>query len=199
MEQTSAGVVTGTTTDPGNVITDPGPTGAKDTAPAGTLVTSVTSAQSMVIPVRVGGVDIPELYGTLQIDTDGSYTYTLNSGISPASVTSRETFSYTLNDQNGHTDRATLTINMNPQFVSGTQNDVITGSVYGDTLVYHLLNSTGWNGSGATLNNYLNVSTSGANTVISIDRDASGSAHSSTILVTLDNVGYDTSITMIQV
>lgn len=156
-------------------------------------------------------------YGTLQIGIDGSYTYTLNSGISPAAITSKETFNYTLNDQNGHSDSATLTINMNPQFVSTAQSDVITGSVYGDTLVYHLLNGTnatggngadvwhnfslaqgdqinvhellsGWNGSQSTLGNYLNVSTSGNNTVISIDRDGTGSTYSSTTLVTLENV-----------
>lgn len=156
-------------------------------------------------------------YGTLQIGIDGAYTYTLKSGISPADITSKETFTYTLNDQNGHSDSATLTINMNPQFVSTAQSDVITGSVYSDTLVYHLLNSTsatggngadvwhnfnleqgdrinvhdlltGWNGSQSTLGNYLNVSTSGNNTVISIDRDGTGSTYTSTTLVTLENV-----------
>lgn len=155
-------------------------------------------------------------YGTLVMGLDGSYTYTLNSGISPASITSKETFTYTLNDQNGHTDSATLTINMNPQFVSTAQSDVISGSVYGDTLVYHLLNSsnatggnaadtwnnfsltqgdkidvhdllTGWNGQSSTLGNYLNVTTSGNNTVISIDRDGTGATYNSTTLVTLEN------------
>jgi VCBS repeat-containing protein len=155
-------------------------------------------------------------YGTLQIGIDGSYTYTLNSGVSPASITTQETFTYSLNDQNGHTDSATLTINMNPQFVSTAQSDVINGSVYSDTLVYHLLNSsdatggngadtwnnfsltqgdkinvhdllTGWNGSQSTLGNYLNVTTSGNNTVISIDRDGTGSTYHSTTLVTLEN------------
>jgi VCBS repeat-containing protein len=155
-------------------------------------------------------------YGTLVMGLDGAYTYTLNAGISPAAITSKETFTYTLNDQAGHTDSATLTINMNPQFVSTAQSDVINGSVYGDTLVYHLLNGTdatggngadvwnnfslsqgdqinvhdlltGWNGSQATLGNYLNVTTSGNNTVISIDRDGTGSAYHSTTLVTLEN------------
>ncbi|MCT4708625.1 Ig-like domain-containing protein [Enterobacteriaceae bacterium H16N7] len=156
-------------------------------------------------------------YGTLQIGVDGAYTYTLNSGISPATITSKETFNYTLNDQNGHSDSATLTINMNPQFVSTNQSDVINGSVYGDTLVYHLLNSTdaaggngadtwknfslaqgdkidihdlltGWNGQQSTLGNYLNVTTSGNNTVVSIDRDGTGSTYHSTNIVTLENV-----------
>jgi VCBS repeat-containing protein len=156
-------------------------------------------------------------YGTLQIGVDGTYTYTLNSGVSPAAITTKETFNYTLNDQNGHSDSATLTINMNPQFVSSNQNDVIIGSAYGDTLVYDLLSNTsatggngadswknfslvqgdkidihdllqGWNGQQSTLGNYLNVTTSGNNTVISIDRDGTGTSHNLTTLVTLENV-----------
>lgn len=156
-------------------------------------------------------------YGTLQIGIDGAYTYTLNSGINPASITTRETFTYTLNDQNGHSDSATLTINMNPQFVSTALSDVITGSAYGDTLVYHLLTSAsatggngadtwhnfslaqgdkidihdllvGWNPASSNIANYLNVTTSGNNTVISIDRDGTGTTYTApTTLVTLEN------------
>ncbi|WP_034457336.1 BapA/Bap/LapF family large adhesin [Buttiauxella noackiae] len=155
-------------------------------------------------------------YGTLVMGIDGSYTYTLNAGISPAAITSKETFNYSLNDQNGHTDSATLTINMNPQFVSTAQSDVINGSAYGDTLVYHLLNSAdatggngadtwsnftlaqgdqinihdllvGWNPATSNIANYLTVTTSGNNTVISIDRDGTGATYHATTLVTLEN------------
>ena len=156
-------------------------------------------------------------YGTLQIGIDGAYTYTLNNGINPASITTKETFTYTLNDQNGHSDSATLTINMNPQFVSTALSDVITGSAYGDTLVYHLLTSAsatggngvdtwhnfslaqgdkidihdllvGWDPASSNIANYLNVTTSGNNTVISIDRDGTGTTYTApTTLVTLEN------------
>ena len=88
-------------------------------------------------------------YGSLTMNLDGSYIYTLKPGATVASITSKETFTYTLNDQNGHTDTATLTINMNPQMVSTAQHEVITGSVYGDTLIYHLLNAN--DATGATL------------------------------------------------
>jgi|GEM_PF-146385 len=129
-------------------------------------------------------------YGALQFNLDGSYTYTLNNGVSLSTMSSKETFSYTLNDKNGHTDTATLTINMNPQMASTDQNDVLTGSAYGDTLIYHLLNGasatggngsdewtnfnlaqgdkidlrellTGWDHQASTLGNYVQVSTSG--------------------------------------
>jgi hypothetical protein len=95
------------------------------------------------------------------MNLDGSYIYTLKPGATVASITSKETFTYTLNDQNGHTDTATLTINMNPQMVSTAQHEVITGSVYGDTLIYHLLNAndaTGGNISNGATDNWTNFS-----------------------------------------
>ncbi len=59
-----------------------------------------------------------------------------------------------------------------------TQGDKID---IGDLLV-------GWNGSASTLGNYVSVSQSGNNTVISIDRDGTGAAYTKSTLVTLDNV-----------
>ncbi|CAH6661816.1 BapA/Bap/LapF family large adhesin [Pseudocitrobacter vendiensis] len=164
-----------------------------------------------------GAATIQGTYGSLRIAIDGSYTYTLKAGLHPGDITTKETFTYTLNDQKGHSDSATLTINMNPQFTSTSQSDVIHGSAYGDTLIYDLLNNAdnrggngadrwdnfslaqgdkidigdllvGWNGQESSLGNYLSVTTSGNNTVISIDRDGTGTAHSSTTLITLENV-----------
>ncbi|MEE9658809.1 BapA/Bap/LapF family large adhesin [Enterobacter cloacae complex sp. CARB60] len=168
-------------------------------------------------------VNITGHYGILAIGADGHYTYTLNSGVSLSSMTSKETFNYTLTDSAGRTDSATLTINMAPQFISSEHNDAITGTAYGDTLIYQVLNSTvgnatagnvsstagdhwtgfslaqgdkidigdllvGWNGSASTLGNYLHVTNSNGNTVISIDRDGTGSTYTNTTLVTLDGV-----------
>lgn len=168
-------------------------------------------------------VNIVGHYGTLAIGADGHYTYTLNSGVSLSTMTSKETFNYTLTDSTGRTDSATLTINMAPQFISSEHNDAITGTAYGDTLIYQVLNSTvgngtggntssaagdhwtgfslaqgdkidigdllvGWNGSAATLGNYLHVTNSNGNTVISIDRDGAGGTYTNTTLVTLDGV-----------
>ncbi|QVV61185.1 BapA/Bap/LapF family large adhesin [Leclercia sp. Colony189] len=159
-------------------------------------------------------------YGVLNIGVDGHYTYTLNSGVSLASMTTKETFTYKLTGDNGTTDTATLTINMAPKFVSTEHNDTFTGSAYGDTLIYEVLNNTagngtagnggndhwtnfslaqgdkidisdllvGWNGSSATLGNYLHVTNSNGNTVISVDRDGAANIYTNTTLVTLDNV-----------
>jgi VCBS repeat-containing protein len=81
-------------------------------------------------------------YGTLNIGVDGHYTYTMNTGVSLASITSKEVFNYTLTDATGKTDSATLTINMAPQFISSEHNDAITGTAYADTLIYQVLNNT---------------------------------------------------------
>lgn len=168
-------------------------------------------------------VNVVGHYGTLAIAADGHYTYTLNAGVSLSTITSKEVFNYTLTDAAGKTDSATLTINMAPQFISSEHNDVITGTAYGDTLIYQVLNNTvgnatagnvnstagdhwtnfslaqgdkidigdllvGWNGSASTLGNYLHVTNSNGNTVISIDRDGAGGTYTNTTLVTLDNV-----------
>jgi VCBS repeat-containing protein len=168
-------------------------------------------------------VNITGHYGILAIGADGHYTYTLNSGVSLSSMTSKETFNYTLTDANGNTDTATLTINMAPQFISSEHNDAITGTAYGDTLIYQVLNSTvgnatagnvsstagdhwtgfslaqgdkidigdllvGWDGNTASLGNYIHVTNSNGNTVISIDRDGTGATYTNTTLVTLDGV-----------
>ncbi|EDV1505652.1 BapA prefix-like domain-containing protein [Salmonella enterica subsp. salamae] len=175
------------------------------------------SAATLDAAANTTSATIQGHYGSLQINLDGAYTYTLNNGVAMSSITSKEVFTYQLDDKMGHTDSATLTIDMAPQIVSTNQNDVLIGSAYGDTLIYHLLNSadatggngadrwqnfstaqgdkidihellTGWDHQAATLGNFVQVHTSGANTVISVDRDGAGSAFKSTDLVTLENV-----------
>ena len=73
--------------------------------------------------------------------------------------------------------------------VSSTAGDHWTGFslAQGDKIdIGDLL--VGWNGSAATLGNYLHVTNSNGNTVISIDRDGAGGTYTNTTLVTLDGV-----------
>ncbi len=215
---------TGTHTVDGNIFDGTGSAGAMDQLHSVDTRVSITGFDGVITTLDpyTGSTmsNITGHYGTLAIAADGSYTYTLNPGISLSTITSKEVFNYTLTDANGVKDTASLTIDMAPKFVSSEHNDVISGTAYGDTLIYQVLNNTagnatagnstgdhwtnfsltqgdkidigdllvGWNGSASTLGNYVSVSQSGNNTVISIDRDGTGAAYTKSTLVTLDNV-----------
>ncbi|MGY6357357.1 BapA/Bap/LapF family large adhesin [Citrobacter amalonaticus] len=210
----------GTHTVSGNIFDGSDSGGAMDqlnTVDTRLTITGYNGSTATLDPYSSATTTIQGHYGSLQIRTDGSYTYTLNNGVALSSITTKETFTYTLNDTHGHTDTATLTVDIAPQVSSTVQSDVLVGSVYGDTLIYNLLNASdatggngtdtwrnfslaqgdkidiadllvGWNGQTASLGNYLSVSTSGGNTTLSIDRDGAGSTYHSTQLVTLENV-----------
>lgn len=87
----------------------------------------------------------------------------------------------------------------------------LSASTTGETLIYNVLSDTGgdhvsnvsltagdkidisellvgWNGDRTTLGDYLHVSNSEGNTVISIDRDGAGTSYTPATLVTLDDV-----------
>ncbi|MBT1827525.1 BapA prefix-like domain-containing protein [Enterobacter bugandensis] len=218
---------TGTHTVDGNIFDGTGSAGTMDQLHSVDTRVSITGYDGITTTLDpyTGSTQssITGHYGTLAIAADGSYTYTLNPGISLSTITTKEVFNYTLTDANGTTDTASLTINMAPKFISSEHNDVISGTAYGDTLIYQVLNSTagnatggnitsaggdhwtnfsleqgdkidigdllvGWDGNTASLGNYINVTQSGSNTVISIDRDGAGSTYTNTALVTLDNV-----------
>ncbi|MET6678884.1 BapA/Bap/LapF family large adhesin [Citrobacter amalonaticus] len=210
----------GTHTVTGNIFDGSDSGGAMDqlnTVDTRLTITGFNGSTATLDPYSSATTTIQGHYGSLQIRADGSYTYTLNNGVVLSSITAKETFTYTLNDTHGHTDTATLTVDIAPQVTSTSQSDVLVGSVYGDTLIYNLLNASdatggngtdtwrnfslaqgdkidigdllvGWNGQAASLGNYLNVSTNGSNTIISIDRDGTGNTFHSTQLVTLENV-----------
>ncbi|POT27985.1 large repetitive protein [Citrobacter freundii] len=153
------------TTVNGNIFDGSDAAGAHDqlsTVHTQLTVTGFNGSTATLNPAgSISSATIQGHYGSLTMNLDGSYIYTLKPGTTVASITSKETFTYTLNDQNGHTDTAMLTINMNPQMASTAQHDVITGSVYGDTLIYHLLNAndaTGGNISNGVTDNWTNFS-----------------------------------------
>ena len=218
---------TGTHTVDGNIFDGTGSAGTMDQLHSVDTRVSITGYDGVTTTLDpyTGSTlsSITGHYGTLAIAADGSYTYTLNPGISLSTITTKEVFNYTLTDANGTTDTASLTIDMAPKFISSEHNDVISGTAYVDTLIYQVLNSTagnatggnitsaggdhwtnfslaqgdkidigdllvGWDGNTASLGNYINVTQSGSNTVISIDRDGAGSTYTNTALVTLDNV-----------
>lgn len=100
----------GGTSANGNVITGAGTAGGPDTVGSdGATVTGVTSPSGNPATVSPDGViTIMGEFGTLIINPDGSYIYTLNPG--PHGAT--DTFTYTLTDGTGDSSSAGLTINL---------------------------------------------------------------------------------------
>lgn len=103
-------VVSGYTPVTGNLITDP--TGADNLGSALTVLSVLTAAGTYAIP-GYNGVSVTGTYGTLLVQADGSYTYTLKSGLTSVAVGKQDVFTYELTHPNGTTDTATLTVNLN--------------------------------------------------------------------------------------
>ncbi|WP_330508943.1 Ig-like domain-containing protein [Pseudomonas putida] len=98
-------VVSGATAATGNLLTD------DNIGSALTVLSVLTAANTYTIP-GYNGVSVAGTYGTLLVHADGSYTYTLNAGLTSAVVGQQDTFTYELSHPNGTTDTATLTINV---------------------------------------------------------------------------------------
>ncbi|WP_374383083.1 DUF5801 repeats-in-toxin domain-containing protein [Dongia sp.] len=98
----------------GNVITGldtTNPSAGADTKGAdNAAVSGVTGPNGSDNDAAGGGFTVTGLYGTLTLQTNGSYVYTLTAASVPAGAT--ETFTYTLTDGDGDSDPATLTINI---------------------------------------------------------------------------------------
>ncbi|WP_079229676.1 BapA/Bap/LapF family large adhesin [Pseudomonas putida] len=102
-------VVSSATVASGNLITDPA--GTDNLGSALTVLSVLTAANTFTIP-GYNGVSVAGTYGTLLVHADGSYTYTLNSGLTSAVIGQHDTFTYELTHPNGTTDTATLTVNL---------------------------------------------------------------------------------------
>ncbi|WP_405124456.1 BapA/Bap/LapF family large adhesin [Pseudomonas alloputida] len=98
-------VVSGATAATGNLLAD------DNVGSALTVLSVLTAANTYTIP-GYNGVSVAGTYGTLLVHADGSYTYTLNAGLTSAVVGQHDTFTYQLSHPNGTTDTATLTINV---------------------------------------------------------------------------------------
>ncbi|MEX5505975.1 Ig-like domain-containing protein, partial [Pseudomonas putida] len=98
-------VVSGATAATGNLLSD------DNVGSALTVLSVLTAANTYTIP-GYNGVSVAGAYGTLLVHADGSYTYTLNPGLTSAVVGQHDTFTYELTHPNGTTDTATLTVNL---------------------------------------------------------------------------------------
>lgn len=94
----------------GNLLTDTAGGGA-DVLGSAYTVLSVLAAGSYVTP-GYNGTTIVGTYGSLLVQADGRYTYTLTPGQTDAVIGHEEVFTYQLKHPNGTTDTATLTIDL---------------------------------------------------------------------------------------
>lgn len=106
----------------GNVVTGVGTTnspGSADVAGAdGAAVTGVVAGTSAVAVTGGIGAPLAGTYGSLTLNADGGYTYTLNNGNATVQAlgvneTLTEIYSYTITDGDGDTATTTLTITIN--------------------------------------------------------------------------------------
>ncbi|MEH0875418.1 Ig-like domain-containing protein [Pectobacterium cacticida] len=133
--QTAPGAIEGETSVSGNVITDVDPEHGADVTPSGTVLTQVANAAGDVTVIDQDGTIVQGTYGTLSINQNGDYTYTLTD-TSSAVLGQTDSFSYTLS-ANGVTVSADLIIELGeqpavPGNVVATDNDA---SIVFDTTV----------------------------------------------------------------
>lgn len=103
-------VVSSFTPVAGNLLTDTAGGGA-DVLGSAYTVLSVLAAGNYVTP-GYNGTTIAGTYGSLLVQADGRYTYTLTPGQTDAVIGHEEVFTYQLKHPNGTTDTATLTIDL---------------------------------------------------------------------------------------
>ncbi|MHC8407041.1 BapA/Bap/LapF family large adhesin [Pseudomonas sp. TMB3-21] len=95
----------------GNLLTDTVGGGADVLGSVYTLL-SVLVAGSYVAP-GYNGITLVGTYGSLLVQANGNYTYTLKPGLTDAVIGQEDVFSYQLTHPNGTVDTATLTIDLN--------------------------------------------------------------------------------------
>jgi len=131
----------------GNVITDA--TGQDETGADGATISGVTAGSvNTEISGSVGSI-INGNYGSLQLNADGSYTYSRNPG-TPGDA--QDIFSYTLKDSDGDWSTATLTVGISDADVS--ISDLTPEASGGDVLVNEskLVDGTGVGAGDVTAN-----------------------------------------------
>lgn len=157
----SAGTITGGTTESGNIITDTDPANGQDNAPSGTLVTTITDGNGNVVNIPAGGIDVQGKYGTLHINQNGSYTYTLTN--TSISVYGRsESFTYTLTHGSDHSAKLVVTLGQAPTTSTVTAADDVAALTYGTQVIAvdnHPSQQTGFTLASVGLGQLLDVST----------------------------------------
>lgn len=103
-------VVSNYTPVSGNLITDTA--GGVDILGSAFTTLSVLGATGYVMP-GYNGTAVAGTYGTLLVQADGSYSYTLNANLTSAAIGHADVFTYRLTHPTGTQDTATLTVDLN--------------------------------------------------------------------------------------
>lgn len=146
----------------GNLFTDTAGGGADVLGSAYTFL-SVLAAGSYVTP-GYNGTAIAGTYGTLLVKADGSYTYTLNPGLTGDAVGHQDVFTYALTHPNGTVDTATLTVSLNPAgaAVAASTFSTLSATSDADAHTAMVASSTGDTLQGTSGNDTLDGSHGGA-------------------------------------
>ncbi|MBA1289610.1 BapA/Bap/LapF family large adhesin [Pseudomonas japonica] len=150
----------------GNLVTDTAGGGADVLGSAYTFL-SVLAAGSYVTP-GYNGTAIAGTYGTLLVKADGSYTYTLNAGLTGEAVGHQDVFTYALTHPNGTVDTATLTVSLNQAGAAVAASTFSTLNVASDASAHTAVvaSSTGETLQGTSGNDTLDGSHGGALTLV---------------------------------
>lgn len=120
-------VVSGYTPVSGNLLNDTTGTGSDTLGSSLTVLSVLVAANTYAIP-GYNGISVTGTYGTLLVQADGSYSYTLKPGLSAAVIGQQDTFTYELTHPNGTTDTATLTIGLNNAGAFAATSALLAGS-----------------------------------------------------------------------
>jgi len=177
--QVSSGILTATVDAQGNVILNGAGGDTADTDEDGDTITiteiSSTSQSSSVS----GSTTISGKYGSLTIDTDGSYTYDIDNTLTAVqalrttSNTLDDAFTYTIADGRGGSDTAVLTIKIQGSNDAPLANDdyniakeSLTSELPGGSVNYDVNDPLGFTATGNVLPNDTDVDSGDAKTIL---------------------------------
>ncbi|MBV7317612.1 Ig-like domain-containing protein, partial [Shewanella sp. NIFS-20-20] len=104
----------------GNILNGDNSTAPDDLGADGAALSSVSFGNTTIEFNGNSAVTINGLYGTLLLNSDGSYIYTLTAGTNDIpDGAPAEIFTYTVTDQDGDTSSSTLTIQINEVDING--------------------------------------------------------------------------------
>jgi sugar lactone lactonase YvrE len=124
----------------GNLLTDTAGAGPDVLGSAFTVLSVLMAGNTYAVP-GYNGTTLTGSYGSLLVQADGSYVYTLNPGLTNTAIGQADVFTYRLTHPNGTSDTATLTINLG-QAGAGTSATMMSVESADDSAVFALASVT---------------------------------------------------------